>query len=84
MAVSACLVNRRLIFYLLLSLLIHQRHEVALEAQQAGEIKAWINVSSFVEFIENAGKGAMMSMKESQSLEPVENVVEMMKTFLEK
>ncbi|MEM9824131.1 MAG: TetR/AcrR family transcriptional regulator [Bacteroidota bacterium] len=58
--------------------------KVALEAQEAGEINPSINVHDLIEFFENAGKGAMISMKESQSSYPIENVMNMIRQILSK
>ncbi|WP_103864775.1 TetR/AcrR family transcriptional regulator [Aquimarina sp. I32.4] len=55
--------------------------KTGLEAQQKGEIDASINIIDIVEFIEDAGKGAMTTMKESQSSYPIENVLNMTKQF---
>jgi TetR/AcrR family transcriptional repressor of nem operon len=50
---------------------------VALEAQKNGEIDSSIDVANMVEFIEDAGKGAMTTMKETQSAYPIDNVMNM-------
>ncbi|WP_103070952.1 TetR/AcrR family transcriptional regulator [Aquimarina sediminis] len=50
---------------------------VALEAQKNGSINALINVENMVDFIEDAGKGAMTTMKETQSSYPMDNVMDM-------
>ncbi len=56
--------------------------EVAKEAQKAGEIDASVDVKNLIEFIEDAGKGAMISMKEMKSAYPVENVMNIVKGIL--
>ncbi|TSE05054.1 MULTISPECIES: TetR/AcrR family transcriptional regulator [Aquimarina] len=53
--------------------------KVALEAQEQGEIEASMDVVSMVEFIEDAGKGAMTTMKEMQSASPIDNLLKMTK-----
>ncbi len=50
---------------------------VAIEAQKQGEIDASIDVVNMVDFIEDAGKGAMTTMKETQSAYPMDNVMNM-------
>ena len=55
---------------------------VGLEAQEAGEIDASINVKDLIEFIEDAGKGAMVSMKEMKSSYPIKNFLKMVKAVL--
>lgn len=55
---------------------------VGKEAQKAGEIDASVNVKNLIEFIEDAGKGAMVSMKEMKSAYPIENHLNMVKTVL--
>ena len=56
--------------------------KVAKEAQDKGEINATLNIPDMVEFIENAGKGAMITMKEMQSAYPIDNVLNMIKMVL--
>lgn len=56
--------------------------EVVEEAQEYNEINSSINASDIVEFMEDAGKGAMISMKEMKSAYPIENVLNMIRTFL--
>lgn len=48
--------------------------KVALEAQAAGEIRPGVDVPSMVSFFEDAGKGAMLSVRETKSTQPMENV----------
>lgn len=52
------------------------------EAQDLGEIKSKVNASDLAAFIEDAGKGAMVSMKEMQSAYPIDNLIKMVKTIL--
>lgn len=56
--------------------------EVAEEAQECGEINASLNVTNLIEFIEDAGKGAMITMKEMQSSYPIDNHLNMIKTVI--
>lgn len=62
------------------SLIRSQVTEVVKEAQRLGEIDSNIDAKTLVEFIEDAGKGAMISMKERQSSEPIDNMFEIIKT----
>ena len=55
--------------------------EVALEAQAAGDIDAAIDVKNMVAFLEDAGKGAMVTMKEMQDAYPIDNVLQMVRTI---
>ncbi|MCK8521737.1 TetR/AcrR family transcriptional regulator [Aquimarina sp. D1M17] len=50
---------------------------VGLEAQQLNEIDPNIDIESMVSFLEDAGKGAMTTMKEMKSAEPIDNVMKM-------
>ncbi len=45
---------------------------VFIEAQDQKEIAATYNASDMVDFIEDAGKGALITMKEKQSAEPLD------------
>ncbi|NMH89199.1 TetR/AcrR family transcriptional regulator [Flavivirga algicola] len=56
--------------------------DVIKEAQELGEVK--INMEAYViaTFIEDAGKGSMISMKEKQSAEPIDNFMAMVKNIL--
>jgi TetR/AcrR family transcriptional repressor of nem operon len=56
--------------------------DVVLEAQNGGEISKTFEASELVDFLESAGKGAMITMKERQDFLPVENVMKMVKHFL--
>ena len=55
---------------------------VGKEAQKVGQIDASVNVKNLIEFIEDAGKGAMISMKEMKSSYPIENFLNMVKRVL--
>ncbi len=52
------------------------------EAQKYGEIGTTTKATDIVAFIEDAGKGAMTSMKEMQSSYPIDNFMNMVKTVL--
>ena len=53
------------------------------EAQDLGEIESSIKASDLAAFIEDAGKGAMVSMKEMKSAYPVDNFMNILtKVFL--
>ncbi|WP_431127825.1 TetR/AcrR family transcriptional regulator [Flagellimonas flava] len=61
------------------------RNEIAavvLEAQQKGEINSAINAMDIVAFFEDAGKGAMTTMKEMKSAYPVDNYMAMLRKFM--
>ncbi|WP_420398656.1 TetR/AcrR family transcriptional regulator [Flagellimonas sp.] len=61
------------------------RNEIAavvLEAQQKGEINSAINAMDIVAFFEDAGKGAMTTMKEMKSAYPVDNYMSMLRKFM--
>lgn len=51
-------------------------------AQNNNEIISIINAHDLVEFIEDAGKGAMITMKEKQSAYPIDNYMDIIKTIL--
>lgn len=55
---------------------------VAKEAQEAGEIDPSTDVAGVITFIEDASKGAFMSMKITQDMQPLDNVLNMIKTVL--
>jgi len=61
---------------------VNQIVKVGMEAQEIGELDASINVKSLIEFIEDAGKGAMISMKEMKNSYPIDNVIKMIKEVL--
>lgn len=52
------------------------------EAQEYGEIDGALNAADVVAFFEDAGKGAMTSMKEMKSSYPVDNFMHMLRTML--
>ncbi len=52
------------------------------EAQDLGEIENPMKASDIAAFIEDAGKGAMVSMKEMKSSYPIDNVYNMIKNIL--
>jgi TetR/AcrR family transcriptional repressor of nem operon len=52
------------------------------EAQKLNEININIRARDIVEFIEDAGKGAMITMKEMQSAYPINNYMHMIKNVL--
>jgi len=56
--------------------------EVVEEAQDYGEISKQASASDIATFIEDAGKGAMITMKEMNSSYPVDNVLNIIRTFL--
>ena len=56
--------------------------EVIQEAKDAGEIENPMSAEDIAAFIEDAGKGAMTSMKEVQSAYPIDNLMNMIKTVL--
>lgn len=51
--------------------------KVILEAQNAGEVDNSFEAHDMARFLEDAGKGAMISMKESNSSYPIENFLRM-------
>ncbi len=63
--------------------MIHaQITSVIQEAQDCGEIDSSSNPADIVAFFEDAGKGAMISMKEMQSSYPIDNFMNMIKVML--
>jgi TetR/AcrR family transcriptional repressor of nem operon len=56
--------------------------EVIREGQEYGEIDASLDAADIAAFIEDAGKGAMISMKELKSSYPIDNVLNMIRTIL--
>ncbi|AXT57515.1 TetR family transcriptional regulator [Aquimarina sp. MMG015] len=56
--------------------------KVVKEAQQSGEINSSINAEDLVGFIEDAGKGAMITMKEMKDSYPVDNHLNMVTHLL--
>ena len=55
---------------------------VALEAQKDGDIDADIDIKDLIEFMEDAGKGVMISMKEMKDSYPIDNFMRMVKKLL--
>jgi TetR/AcrR family transcriptional repressor of nem operon len=56
--------------------------EVIQEAQDENEINKSIAATDLAAFIEDAGIGAMVSMKEMKSSYPIDNFMNMIKTIL--
>jgi len=56
--------------------------EVIQEAQDYGEINNSMEAKDIASFIEDAGKGAMVSMKEMKSSYPIDNLMNMIRTVL--
>jgi len=56
--------------------------KVALEAQENGDIDCGTNVRDLVEFIEDAGKGVMISMKELKDPYPIDNFMRMVRKLI--
>ncbi len=54
------------------------------EAQDFGEIDKKTSASDLVAFMEDAGKGAMISMKEMDSAYPIDNFMNMIRVLLSK
>ena len=52
------------------------------KAQNNKEINSIINALNLLESIEDAGKGAMITMKEKQSAYPIDNYMDIIKTIL--
>ena len=60
----------------------HKIIDVIQEAQSAGEISSSINATDLATFMEDAGKGAMITMKEQNSAYPIDNVLNMIRKVL--
>ncbi len=56
--------------------------QVVEEAQKDGDVSDTVRARDLVKFMEDAGKGAMMSMKLTQSMDSIENVFHMFKQIL--
>ncbi|GAB1855307.1 TetR/AcrR family transcriptional regulator [Flavobacteriaceae bacterium MHTCC 0001] len=56
--------------------------EVIRQAQEEGEISSLLKPEDLAAFIEDAGKGAMVSMKEKKSSYPIDNVMNMIEQVL--
>ena len=61
---------------------IEELVNVVEEAQKAGEISTKQSPRDLVEFVEDVGKGAMVSMKELRSAYPIDNAMNIIKTIL--
>lgn len=55
---------------------------VVKEAQELGEIDSTLNAADIVAFFEDAGKGAMTTMKEMKSAYPIDNFMNMVRAIL--
>lgn len=55
--------------------------DVFIEAQNENEIDSKYDANDIVDFIEDAGKGAMITMKEKQSAEPLNNLLLFVKSL---
>ena len=62
--------------------LIDNIAKVIKQAQDAGEIENSFDAHDMASFLEDAGKGAMISMKETNSSYPIENFLRMAKRLL--
>ena len=56
--------------------------DVIQEAQDYGEINNSMNARDIAAFIEDAGKGAMVSMKEMKSSYPIDNLMNIIRNIL--
>ncbi len=56
--------------------------KVAKEAQELGEINPSMNIPDMIEFIEDACRGAMVTMREMQSSYPLDNCINVVKNIL--
>ncbi|TXN37030.1 TetR/AcrR family transcriptional regulator [Flagellimonas hymeniacidonis] len=56
--------------------------ETVVEAQKAGDIDDKLNAADIVAFFEDAGKGAMTSMKELKDSYPIDNFMNMLRMFM--
>jgi TetR/AcrR family transcriptional repressor of nem operon len=56
--------------------------DVIEEAQNDGDISKAIKSKDLAEFIEDAGKGAMTTMKEMKSSYPIDNLMNIIKSVL--
>lgn len=62
-------------------LMKEQIAKVFIEAQEVGEINSNLNPRDIVEFLEDAGKGALTTMKEMQSPYPIDNYLHMIENL---
>ena len=56
--------------------------QVVQEAQQLGEISNTMNATDLVTFMEDAGKGAMVTMKERNSAYPIDNFMNIIRSVI--
>ncbi len=56
--------------------------DVVQQAQKEGEISDTVSATDLVTFMEDAGKGAMITMKERNSAYPIDNVMNMIRKVL--
>jgi TetR/AcrR family transcriptional repressor of nem operon len=63
-------------------ILINNIAQVIQKGQDAGEIDASFDARDMAAFIEDAGKGAMVSMKETNSSYPIENFLMMIRRLI--
>lgn len=57
--------------------------EVVEEGQNYGELDATVEAMDLVNFMEDAGRGAMVSMKEMNTCYPIDNFIRMLRRFLD-
>ena len=74
--------NIRKAIYLKEQMVLSLITDVIQEAKDLGEIKNPMEAKVIAAFIEDAGKGSMISMKEMQSAEPIDNFMTMVKGVL--
>ena len=60
----------------------HKLIDAIQEAQNSGEISDSLNATDLATFMEDAGKGAMITMKERNSSYPIDNVMNMIRKVL--
>ncbi len=56
--------------------------KVMIEAQENNEINKMVDAEHLTDFIEDVGKGAMITMKEMNSSQPIDNTINIIKTLL--
>ena len=56
--------------------------EVVLEAQKKGEVSSAMSATDLVTFMEDAGKGAMVTMKERNSAYPIDNFMNVIRNVI--
>lgn len=64
------------------SIIKNQIIAVALEAQKDGDIDNNVDIKDLIEFLEDAGKGVMISMKEMKDAYPIDNFMRMVRKLL--